>query len=139
MTPLSAEMLDELGSLLLRSTGVDHVVWLDLEQGQLVILDATPDDPDRYVRVPVGDESGRLGILEGFMETLTDTALQVQVRDAIWGAMFGPGAFRRVKDVLDENGAMDLWYAYDAKIKRGTARRWLMRRGVAFTEEVPDG
>lgn len=64
------------------------------------------------------------------------------VQEAIWAAMFGPGSFARVREVLDENRAMDLWLAYAAKNGRATARGWLVRHGVVFTEtadsDLPD-
>lgn len=138
ITQLSATTLDELGVLLFQSA-VDHLAWLDVERGELVtglVVEHALTDSRRYLWVPVGSESDRIGVLGAFAETITDPDVRERVHDAIYATMYGPGAFRRVRDVLYECGLVDLWHDHVAQVKRGTAREWLNRRGVTFAEDA---
>ena len=91
------------------------------------------DHAGRYVRIPVGAEYGNPGMLREFACTVTDPAL----RDAVEGTMRGRGAFRRVKDLLQRRGALDLWHAFSDEKRMATAQKWLEERGIEWVEDPP--
>jgi len=45
------------------------------------------------------------------------------------------GAYRRFKDLLERNGAVDAWYDFEAKAQKEALRDWCEANGLEVTEE----
>lgn len=158
--PISQNTLEEIGRLLQQDPGDECHAWLDRESGEVFFtqslygldpdaneqedVEALPtlkdwqeaerryvqavcaDTAGRYVRIPVGAENGAPGLLSAFASTLTDPKL----REEVYAAMRGRGAFRRVKDILHHRGQIDLWHRYEEEHQRTQAREWLEGEGI---------
>lgn len=149
----------ELGNLLDTSNDASQHAWLDTETGELLIVTSTydleedaedgeaepvsqlhgwmederrlvatilADTTGRYLRVPIGANHAVPGVLSAFARTLTDPRLQ----DEVYDAMRGRGAFRRVKDLLYQRDAIDLWHRFDEERTRALALEWLESKGI---------
>ena len=103
--------------------------WMEHERAQMVAICA--DETGRYLRVPVGANFGEPGVLDAFARTLTDTAL----RNAVYDAMRGRGAFNCVKDLLHDKGKIELWYAFEQDRDRAAVREWLASEGIRAADD----
>lgn len=88
------------------------------------------DDQDRWL--PIECEGSRPGYedMEMFIERLDDARL----RERLYRAISGRGAFRRFKDALaDHSDLLPRWYAFSNDRQRGRARSWLRIEGYVTT------
>lgn len=60
-------------------------------------------------------------------------ALRGEIRDA----MKGRGGFRRLKDILNQNGLLDRWYEYEAQYERNLIIEWCAENDIRYTIELP--
>ncbi|MBI4579181.1 MAG: hypothetical protein HY718_05730 [Planctomycetes bacterium] len=81
------------------------------------------DTQDRYESIPPIESREGFRIMEDFIPGLTDDTL----RDRLWEAIRGKGAFRRFKDALANAGGdlLDQWHRYEEQRHRDMAREWL--------------
>ena len=78
------------------------------------ILEGT-EDPDRYLALPDQFDFHEYRHMERFISRLSDEL----VRERLWSAIKGKGAFRRFKDGIHQYGLADRWYEYrDDAMKR---------------------
>jgi hypothetical protein len=103
----------------------------DIEPAELALLTAIVEDgaEARYLDISTSGGGGHDRI-DRFARTL-----DADLADAVWDAARGRGAFRRVRDVLDQRGKLDLWYAFEAEADREDARDWLRSRGLLPPDE----
>jgi Uncharacterised protein family (UPF0158) len=86
----------------------------------------------RFVEIPTIESSDAYRDMENFIETVEDAGL----RDRLWRAIDGRGAFRRFKEVLSEDPAeCDRWYAFKSARERDRALDWLESEGIEPIEE----
>ena len=138
--------------------------YLDLESGEVVMLtseelgyvDEPPDwplseweqemvkqaeeiwldDGKRYLDVPKADSREGYGDMEDFIATVED----VHVRELLWGAIQGRGAFRRFKDVLyDYPRERKRWFNFGTGQVRRRVLDWLESEGIEpiWPESLP--
>lgn len=95
-------------------------LWLDVVSATLVSVErgepesAAMEADDRYLFVPQACERG--AGLRDFVRTLDDPELRLDAS--------GRGAYRRVKDCLHRNGAIQLWYPFEAAADLELATGW---------------
>ena len=86
---------------------------------------------DDIIRFPDKRELNEYGMMEGFIEALTDS----HQRECLEVAISGRGAFRRFKDTLPRFGLSEQWYSYKDETLLGFARRWCEENGLTYTLE----
>ena len=84
------------------------------------------EDPERWLALD------RLGSRDGWRDMAAFTAGErnAQVRGRLESAIQGKGAFRRFRDVLDEEGLVERWHAYADDRQIGRARQYLADLGL---------
>jgi len=129
--------------------------YLDLETGEVVMitdevagyLEELPDYelPDwmqemvkvaeqveegygtRYIRIPEADSHEDYRDMERFISTVQSDRL----RDQLWRAIEGRGAFRYFKDVLyDHPAERERWFAFQGRCIYDSISRWLESEGI---------
>lgn len=130
---VSVDLLEEIARELKQDGGFDdYELWLDTASPQLVSVER--GDPqseameadERYLFVPQACERG--AGLRDFVRNLEDPALRIEVQRAMSG---GRGAYRRVKDCLQRNDALQLWFDYEAAADLELAKGWLEQQGLS--------
>jgi hypothetical protein len=87
----------------------------------------------RFVPVPGADARAGYADMEAFIETVAGPRL----RERLWGAIRGRGAFRRFKDVLARHPAeLERWFAFRDGRVRQRALAWLAEEGIEPVEEL---
>ncbi len=80
------------------------------------------DSADRYVRVPQADSREGYRDMEAFIETVEDERL----RNMLWRAIGGRGAFRMFKDTLiDYPEERERWFSFKDERLKERALEWL--------------
>lgn len=84
------------------------------------------EDPDRWLWFD------RTGSREGWrdMAVFAERQRDGAFRERLERAIEGKGAFRRFRDVIDEGGLAEHWYAFAADRKIGRAREFLADQGI---------
>lgn len=134
--PVDLEMLsEELEGDLSMSTGG----YVDLRTGEvygdsatdpmIVGEDAVIDveaEPDRWLSFD------RIGSREGWqdMATFAERQHEETLRERLQRAIRGSGAFRRFRDLVNEEGLADRWYAFSTDRQLGRARELLADKGI---------
>ena len=128
---LGVDILEDIARELRMDGGcAEFELWLDVVSATLVSVErgepesAAMEADDRYLFVPQACERG--AGLRDFARTLDDPELRLDVERAMSG---GRGAYRRVKDCLHRNGAIQLWYDFEAAADLELATGWLAQRG----------
>ena len=81
----------------------------------------------RYIRVPRADSHEAYRDMERFIMTVDDERL----RERLWRAIQGRGAFRYFKDVLfDHHRELKRWFAFEAKQQEDRMLDWLESQGI---------
>ena len=135
--------------------------FLDLETGKVVMvteeaagyLDEPPDEelPDwmqhdveiarqveegygtRYTSIPEADSHEGYRDMERFISTVRNPRL----RDRLWRAIAGRGAFRHYKDVLADHPAeRERWFAFSDRKNQERMVEWLASEGIEATNPV---
>jgi predicted nucleotidyltransferase len=93
------------------------------------------DDGKRYLGVPEGDSHQAYRTMEDFIATVKDEHL----RELLWVAIRGRGAFRRFKDVLyDYPRERERWFTFSDTQMRGRVLDWLESEGIEPIIEEPE-
>ena len=88
----------------------------------------------RYISVPEADSHEGYRDMERFILTVQDDRL----KDRLWQAIQGRGAFRRFKDVLAGYYREEKrWYAFQDERIRGRILDWLSSEGIQPMEPAP--
>ena len=130
---LDDHALEELARWL-RTDGMfdDYQLWLDVQDSKLLMVErggqeAREIDEDPTRRYRYVSQPGAPGGLREFARQLEEGEL----KEAVYGATRGGrGAYRRVKRVLHDWDAMELWYAFEAARDRRLALDWLAGQGL---------
>ena len=81
----------------------------------------------RYIDVPYNDTSIAYRTMQNFINTLSDKAL----RQKMWHAISGEGAFRHFKTLLAKRPQLrKRWFAFSAKQARQRVLDWLRTEGI---------
>lgn len=142
----SEGLLEELAMWLNLDDAYESTCWFDTVDKQLCHLVFDPEldgsdptggdpeqqalaerilqDPERYRRVETEGSPPRL---HEFIRSVDDPELREALHDARQG---GRGAYRRVRDVLNDRGLEDLWHDFQRRADLELARDWLASRGL---------
>jgi hypothetical protein len=132
---LPVEKIQQALSILYHSVGDDYERGVELDSE--VNLDAElPDeyeevvemainvltDNRRYVRIPERASSEAFRVMKSFASTVRDPSL----RERLFKALNGAGAFRRFKDaLLEDKKERKRWHGYNAKAMKRVIDQWL--------------
>jgi hypothetical protein len=108
--------------------------FLDLRTGALV----HPDEPEEaeeaeededLLPIPAFEPSYRYGRMLKF-------AAQVdrELGELLAVALEGQGAFRRFKNIINQRGIADAWYAFQLELDRAEAMAWLASEGITAVD-----
>ena len=89
------------------------------------------EEPERFIRLPSKYEIHEYSIMEEFVESLPEGAMQNQLYNAIQGR----GAFRRFKNIVNRLGIAKQWYDYRDDAHREIAIRWCRDNEYEYWEE----
>ena len=115
--------------------------YLDMKTGEIVMIndmimdrsecEALSDQLDEHgcYELPDQHEIDDYGTMERFIATLTS-----QAAGRLSRAISGRGAFRRFKDMVQEMGIEDQWYAFEEDAHRKLAIRWCEEYGLEWEE-----
>lgn len=81
-----------------------------------------------YVSLPDRYQIDEYGMMEEFIEQLSDDAMQNRLERAIRGR----GAFRYFKDTLDELGIRERWYAFKKEALVQLAKVWCDEEEIVY-------
>ncbi|MCC6187831.1 MAG: hypothetical protein IT318_02260 [Anaerolineales bacterium] len=84
----------------------------------------------RYLRVPPGDSRAGYADMEIFIATLRSERL----REQLWRAVAGRGAFRRFKDVPSDHPG-ERWFTFKQGRLRERVLAWLASQGIETVED----
>jgi hypothetical protein len=96
-----------------------------------VIRKILEDSEGRFVALPSNFDVHEYRIMEDFCHSVKDEALS----DLLLRAIKGSGAFRRFKNLIDDRGIAEQWYAFQANALKEIAREWCELNGIAYTDE----
>ncbi|MHB8422794.1 MAG: UPF0158 family protein [Leptospirales bacterium] len=88
-------------------------------------------DETGYVPLPSRWEIDEYRIMEDFIDSLTDET----VRNDLYRAIRGKGAFRTFKDRICDLGVREAWFEYREAAFRKIAVEWCEEHGISFLEE----
>ena len=86
-------------------------------------------DSDEFLALPDKFDIHEYRMMERFSLGVEDEGM----REALLGAIRGRGAFRRFKEVVQECGLAEAWYAYRNQSFEAIAVEWLEANGIAYT------
>ena len=103
------------------------------DEGERELLD---EEPERFIPLPSKYEIHEYSIMEDFVESLPEGAMQNQLYHAIQGR----GAFRRFKDGVNRLGIAKQWYDYQENAHREIAIRWcgIMNMSIGKSRKIID-
>ena len=103
-----------------------------LPEWQLEALRVAKDilETDHYLPLPTKFDIHEYSIMERFCRSVDDD----EMRDNLFNAIRGRGAFRYFKDRIHEYGIADDWYQYRDEALREIAIGWCEENGIPYTE-----
>lgn len=105
----------------------DHSSLPDWEKELVPIAKEIDEGSERYVHIPERESHDAYDDMVRFTETMTNENL----REKLFIALDGRGAFRRFKNVIHNHPAeADRWYAYEEEATARQAREWLTDMGI---------
>lgn len=131
------ELMEGQSAFLERASGEVVFVLDPMIHGEdIAALEPSFDDvdSDAYVALPTRFDIHEWSIMRDFCDRVEPE----QVRQRLLRAVHGRGAFRRFKDVVDEEELRTDWFAFrDARLT-DIARDWLEAEGIPFVDDVDD-
>ena len=88
-------------------------------------------DSEDFLALPDKFEIHEYSIMEQFCLGVEESAL----KDTLLRAIRGTGAFRRFKEVVQEHGIAETWYAFRQRALEEIAVEWLEANGVAYSRD----
>ena len=120
---------------------MEHQAYISLATGKIYwISDAIDtieeeipedlEDPDRYLVIPHKNELDL-----GSRLALRFAAQQLPARyDQVEGFFQRRGAYARFKDLLEREGALELWYAFEAESAEKALKQWCAENGLEILD-----
>lgn len=99
------------------------------QQEQVKIARAL-DETDDYIELPNRSKINDYEIMEKFCLSITDDTM----REKLYYAIKGTGAFRRFKQKIQEFGVVDDWHEFREQAYREIAIAWCNDHQIPFTE-----
>lgn len=87
-------------------------------------------DSDDFIPLPDKFELNEYGLMERFINGLEDE----QVKDELWLAIEGRGAFRRFKDQVIYYGIDEKWYRFRDEAIKTFAKEWCESCNIKYEE-----
>jgi hypothetical protein len=88
------------------------------------------DENDAYLDFTLRNEYHEYEIIEEFIRTLSED----EVREELFGAIQGRGAFRRFKDGIIEHGVEKQWYEFKEKKLKELVIEWCEAKDLVIEE-----
>jgi hypothetical protein len=88
------------------------------------------DENEAYLDFTLRNEFHEYEIIEEFIGTLSDD----EVREELFGAIQGRGAFRRFKDGVREHDVEKQWYEFKGNKLKELVIEWCEEHGLAIEE-----
>jgi hypothetical protein len=98
----------------------------NIEQAKKII----EDEDEAYLDFTLRNEYHEYEIIEEFIGTLSDD----EVREELFGAIQGRGAFRRFKDGIREYGVEKQWYEFKEKKLKELVIEWCKEKDLVIEE-----
>lgn len=121
---------------------VEHSAYVSLDTGRIYWVcedqpEDVPDDletSDRYLEIPHKHDLdlGR-SLVFRFVETRWP-----QRYERVQEMFHHRGAYRRFKELLDGEGRLDGWYAFEADATKQALKEWCEANGLQLTEAAAD-
>jgi len=120
---------------------MEHQAYISLDTGKIywvsdvidTIEEEIPEDledPDRYLVIPHKNELDL-----GSSLALRFAAQQLPARyDQVEGFFQRRGAYARFKDLLEREGALELWYAFEAESAEKALKQWCAENGLEILD-----
>lgn len=120
---------------------MEHLAYISLDTGKIYwISDAIDtieeeipedlEDRNRYLVIPHKNELDL-----GSSLALRFAAQQLPARyDQVEGFFQRRGAYARFKDLLEREGALELWYAFEAESAEKALRQWCAGNGLEILD-----
>jgi hypothetical protein len=109
---------------LCRETG--EMLWHSAFGGEFDELPDDIDDAEKYLALP---DSRDLDLGKPLVMRFADEEFADHY-DEVARIFSRSGAYRRFKDLLTREGALDKWYAFEAAAKEAALREWCADNGV---------
>ncbi len=87
-------------------------------------------ETDHYLPLPTKFDIHEYRIMERFCSSVDDE----DMRDTLYNAIRGRGAFRRFKDSIHKHGVADDWYKHRDDALKEIAIAWCEENGMQYTE-----
>ena len=108
--------------------------WMDTEEIEK-IYEQIEREPGRYLAIP--SDSSREGYRD--MEAFTDTVEDENLRDKLWIALDGRGAFRRFRNVLlSYPEERERWFKFKEERLKSRINEWLQKNKIELIEKKYD-
>jgi len=108
--------------------------WMDTEEIEM-IYEQIEREPGRYLAIP--SDSSREGYRD--MEAFTDTVEDENLRDKLWIALDGRGAFRRFRNVLlSYPEERERWFKFKEERTKSRINEWLQKNKIELIEKKYD-
>lgn len=88
------------------------------------------DEDEVYLEFTLRNEFHEYELIEEFIETLD----KAEVREKLFGAIQGRGAFRRFKDGIIEHDVERQWYEFKEKKVKELVMEWCKEKGLVIEE-----
>jgi hypothetical protein len=89
------------------------------------------DQAGQFVQLPTQWDIHEYDIMERFIETVQDEA----AANALYRAIKGRGAFRYFKDMLDELGIQEQWFAFRNQAIKEIAVEWCNNNQIEYEDD----
>ncbi len=70
-------------------------------------------------------------IMRDFIDTIKDISIKYE----LYGVTSGKGAFKRFRNVLEQNNIVDDWYKYRDNRYKEIAKEWCIVNNIKFEED----
>lgn len=98
----------------------------NIEQATKII----EDEDEIYLDFTLKNEYHEYVIVEEFIGTLSEA----EIREELFGAIQGRGAFRRFKDAIREHGVETKWYEFKEKKVKELVIEWCKEKDLVIEE-----
>lgn len=103
----------------------DEVLTDEALVGEDAVVDVE-EEPERWLRFDRTDSKDGWHDMAAFAERHNDSALRKRLEQAI----AGKGAFRRFRDLVDQEGLREQWFTFSNDRQLGRAREFLAGKGI---------
>lgn len=122
--------LGEIEAWVDRRTGVTYVSIPEAISGEKNVLPDDIDDEDRYLSIP---DKRDLGLGKPLVMRFARNQVP-ELYDRIWEIFSRRGAYARFKGLLEREGHLEEWYAYEEEQRQQAIRQWCDDNGIALSD-----